>query len=233
MQSHRCMKDLPIFSTLNADERNRIGELAGKKLYRKGEHIFHEGEPADTIYLIKYGRIKLYKVSPGGKEVILSILASDDMFGENTFFDHAQHTLHAQALEDTYICSCNREHFALLLQNPGTALKIIQLLGEKLNSYSNQVASIAFQDVKGRVSATLLRLAGQYGVITPEGTAIDIELTHYDLAALVNASRVMVSNVIGDLRNEGAIANKGHRFILLDTEKLNVENTLYRTDVQS
>jgi len=215
-----CMKDLSLFSTLDISERSMIGELAYKRMYNRNEYLFYEGDPADTIYLIKSGKVKLFKVSAGGKEIILDILKEDDMFGENTFFDQAEHTMNAQSMENTFVCSCTRQHLALLLQNPQTSLKIIQLLGEKLNNYTNQVANIAFHDVRGRVAATLLNLAKQYGTSSPQGITIDIELTHNDLASLVNASRVMVSNVIGGLRQGGVIATKDHRFIILNADAL-------------
>lgn len=216
------MKELAIFSTMEFAEREKIGALAGKKVYRKNEFIFREGESADSIYLVKYGRVKLFKVSGGGKEITLDILKEDDIFGENTFFDDSEHAMNAQALEDTFICSCNKEHFSLLLQSPQTALKIIQLLGKKLNDYTEKVAGIAFRDVKGRISSTLLRLAKEYGRPSPQGTTIDIDidLTHQDLANLVNASRVMVTNVLGSLRQEGAIETRGRRIILVSWDKL-------------
>lgn len=221
MSKIKCMKELALFATLNFIEQEKIGALAGKKVYRKNEIIFRDGEIAHTIYLIKYGRIRLFKVSESGKEITLDILKEDDIFGENTFFEeNACHSMNAQAMEDTFICSCNKEHFAILLQNPQTALKIIQLLGGKLNNYTAKVAGIAFQDVKGRISAMLLRLAGEYGKPSPEGTVIDINLTHQDIASLVSASRVMVTNVLGDLKQDGAITTKGHQFILINRDKL-------------
>lgn len=221
MKKIRCMKELTLFSTLDYLEREKIGALAGKKFYRKNQFIFRDGEPADSIYLIKYGRVKLFKISEGGKEITLDILKEDDIIGENTFFEeNARHTLNAQAMEDTFVCSCDKKHFTILLQNPATALKIIRMLGEKLNNYTDKVASIAFQDVKGRISSVLLRLANEYGKPSSEGTVIDINLTHQDIANLVNASRVMVSNVLSDLRQEGAIATRRNQFVLLSPEKL-------------
>lgn len=220
MNKIRCMKEMPIFSTLEFEEREKIGALAGKKVYRKNEFIYREGDPADAIYLIKYGRVRLFKVSADGREITLDILKEDDLLGENTFFDGTVQSMNAHALEDTFICSCKREHFAILLQNNQVALKIIQLLGKKLNDYTDQVASIAFRDVRGRVAATLLRLADAYGVPAPEGIEIGIDLTHQDIGSLVNASRVMVTRVMGNLRQEGAITYRGQRVVLLNREKL-------------
>ncbi len=82
-----------------------------------------------------------------------------------------------------------------MLQNPRVSMKIIQLLGKKLNDYTEQVASIAFRDVKGRIASTLLRLAEEYGVSAPEGIVIDLDLTHQEIGNLVNASRVMVTKL--------------------------------------
>ncbi|MDQ0287597.1 CRP/FNR family transcriptional regulator [Desulfofundulus luciae] len=220
MKKIRCMKELEIFSALDFAERERIGALARKRVYRKNEFIFREGEPADTIYLIKYGRVKLFKVSGEGKEIILDILKEDDMFGENTFFEDTLHTMSAQAMEDTFVCSCSREDFAVLLKNPQISLKIIQLLGKKLNDFTDQVANMAFRDVRGRIAAALLSLADEYGVPSPEGITIDIELTHQDIGNLVNASRVMVTKILGLLKQEGIIAARGQRICLLDREKL-------------
>ena len=220
MKKISCMKDLSIFSTLDVVERERVGALAGRKVYNKNQFIFREGEATCTIYLIKYGRVRLFKVSEGGKEITLDILKEDDIFGENTFMEDSNHTMNAQAIEDTFICSCDKEHFTLLLQNPRTSLKIIQLLGKKLNDYTDQVSNMAFRDVKGRISSTLLRLAEDYGKPSTEGVTINIELTHQDLANLVNASRVMVTNVLINLRQEGAIATKGQTISLLNKDLL-------------
>lgn len=225
MEKVRCMKDLPIFSNLDWLEKEKIGRLAGKKLYRKKEFIFREGQPADSIYLVKYGRVRLFKVSAAGKEIALGILKENDIFGENTFFDSTEYTMSAQAIEDTFVCSCSREHLPLLLQNPLIAAKIIQFLGKKIQDYTDQVADIAFRDVKERTLTTIMRLAEDYGKKDERGTAVDIELTHQDLASLVNASRVMVSNVLTALRKEGIIATDNRRITILhrkeqDTEKI-------------
>lgn len=223
MNKIRCMKELSIFQSLDFLEKEKIGALACKKTYQKNEHVFYEGDLADTIYLVKSGRIRLYKTSYSGKEITLDILKADDLFGENTFFEDTVHSMNAQALDNTFICSCSREQLPLLLSNPATAMKIIQELSTKIQDYSEQIARIAFNDVKSRTSEVLLRLANDYGETMDNGTVLDIKLTHQDLACLVNASRVMVSNIMSGFKQQGLIAHDGRRIILLNLEELDRE----------
>ncbi|OPX93571.1 MAG: Anaerobic regulatory protein [Pelotomaculum sp. PtaB.Bin104] len=207
MEKPKCMKDLALFAALSPAERQQVTLLAGKKTYQKGEMVFHEGQPADTIYLVKSGRIRLFKLSEEGKEITLDILRADDIFGENAIFDEQLHSMSAQALESSFVCTCTRGDFErMIMQNPAVALKLIKALGEKLNNYTVQIADMAFRDVKGRLLNTLQRLAQDYGKPNGDGLMIIISLTHQDLANLVNASRVMVTNTLNRLKQEGLIS---------------------------
>lgn len=212
--SNRCMKDLEIFSALSPAEREKIGDLAFKQTYRKQESIFIQGTKADTIYLIKTGRVRLYKVSEEGKEFTLDFLKAEDIFGEVTFFENAVHSLNAVAIEDTFICSCTRELFVKLLNNPETALKIVQYLSKKMNEYTEHMTRSAFLDVRGRVLGVLCKLASNYGKQTGIGVTLALELTHQDIGCLVNASRVMVTNVLTELRKEKLVHIDGQRITL-------------------
>ena len=219
----KCMKDLALFDALSEEEKQTVTKLARGIFYRKGDLIFPEGDPADTIYLVRAGRVLLYKISEEGKEITLDILQEDDIFGENTIFENVDHSMNAKAMEDTYVCTCAREDIPRLLQNPMTSLKIIKTLADKLNNYTEQMANMAFKDVKGRVMDVLQRLARDYGLNTPKGVKIDILLNHQDLANLVNASRVMVTNTLNDLKGEGRIAVFERRFYLTDRELMSEE----------
>lgn len=214
----KCMRDLDMFQTLDENEKNQVAKIARPRTYHKGEIVFSEGDATDTIYLIRAGQVLLYKISEDGKEIILDILQEDDIFGENTILDNLQHTMSARALSDTFVCTCSRNDLPSLLENPMIAMKIIKAFGEKLNNYTEQMANMAFRDVKGRVLKTLVRLAKEYGQNTTLGVMIDVPLNHQDLANLVNASRVMVTNTLNDLKQDGIIAVKERRFYLLDNQ---------------
>jgi CRP/FNR family transcriptional regulator len=222
------MKDLDIFSALDPAERDKVGALALKKTYRKNEYIFRDGEGADAIYLIKSGRVKLFKTSEDGKEFTLDFLKAEDIFGEATFFENAVQTINAVALEETFVCCCTKELFTMLLQSPQTSLKIIQHFGKKMNNYTEHMSRNAFKDVRGRILDVLSRLAETYGTPSQVGVTIAMDLTHQDIGSLVNASRVMVTNVLGEMRKENLIYIEGHRITLLTNDVASIR-TLHQS----
>jgi len=218
----KCMKDLEIFSALDESEKNMVVRLAHPVFIKKGESVFTEGMPCDKIYFIRSGRILLYKVSEDGKEMSLDILKGDDIFGENTIFDDSMHTFSAKALEDTFVCVCAKDDFFELLKNPLVSLKIIKQLTNKLNGYTDQMAIIAFNDVKGRILNTMNKLVAKHGKTTESGIKIDIILSHQDIANLVNASRVMVTNIMNALKGDGVISVKNRYIYISDKSILEV-----------
>ncbi len=210
-----CMKDLSLFSPLNKEEKLKISELAIKKVYKQGEVLFHEGDPNDKIILVKSGKIKLYKLSAQGKELILDILQPDDVIGESSIFEDQVHTFCAKALEQSFVCACARNDFKkLILDHPLIAMKIIQGLVERLSSFTEQVATFAFEDVQGRIVKTLYKLGQNYGVATEKGLKVNLHLTHQDIASLVNASRVMVTNTLNKMKQEGLVDIENKFFYL-------------------
>lgn len=215
----KCMRDLEIFSSLDESEKNTVVRLARPITLKKGQSIFNEGMPCNRIYFVRKGSILLYKVSVDGKEMSLDILKEDDIFGENTIFDDSIHTFSAKALEDTFLCICDKSDFIELLKNPQVSIKIIKHLTNKLNGYTEQMANMAFNDVKGRILNTMKKLNIKYGKSTQSGIKIDIILSHQDIANLVNASRVMVTNIMNTLKNDGLIAIK-NRYIYITDENI-------------
>lgn len=218
----KCMKDLELFKGLNEYDKENISKLARAKVYSKGEIIFNEGDSADKIYLVRSGKIILYKVSEDGKEIILDILEEGDIIGENTIFENMVHTFGAKAIDKTFICSCSQDDFISLLSNIDISLKIIKSLTEKLNNNTQTMADLVFFDVKNRVLSILSRLGKKHGNETEEGIKLNIPLSHQDIANLVNASRVMVTNSINALRNEGKLDVDKKYFIIKEDCQNNV-----------
>lgn len=216
MRQLPCMLDLWLFEQLAPEERRQLEPLTRKLVYARGQRLFSEGDPAAVVLLVTSGRIKLYKVSSGGKEVILGFLGVHDLLGEETLFREGTRPFSAEALEPTTACACSKDGLESLAKlYPSIAVKITRTLGEKLSQMADQLADIAMYDVRERLIRLLARLAREQGEPAHLGLSLDRHITHEDLAALVGASRVMVSNALGGLRESSLLlVDSQRRFVV-------------------
>ncbi|MEN8614749.1 cyclic nucleotide-binding domain-containing protein [Dehalogenimonas sp. THU2] len=128
-----CMADLWLFDSLSEKERKDIRKLFRRPEYLKNEYLFFEGEPANSIFLITKGRVRLIKTSEVGREVALGYLTANQLFGEEVLFDDSVRSFGAIAVEDTRLCACYKSDFeSLLTQNSQLSLKVIKGLGDKI-----------------------------------------------------------------------------------------------------
>ena len=216
MSKLACMLDLWLFEQLTVNERQQLEELTGKHTYGKGQTLFLEGDSASIVLLITSGRVKLFKVSSEGKEVILGFLGPHDLLGEETLFRDGQRAFSAQALEKTTVCARSKNDLETLAAlHPSITAKLTRTLGEKLTQMADQLADIAMYGVRDRLIRLLARLGREQGEPTHLGLALDRRITHEDLAALVGASRVMVTAALAGLRESGLLLlDEQRRFVV-------------------
>jgi CRP/FNR family cyclic AMP-dependent transcriptional regulator len=212
MRKLACMLDLWLFEQLAPEERRELEPLTRKFSYARGQRLFSEGDRAAVVLLVTSGRVKLYKLSSDGKVVILGFLGAHDLLGEETLFREGTRPFSAEALEPTTACACSKDDFeTLAMHYPNIAAKLTRTLGEKFTQMADQLADIAMYDVRDRLIRLLARLAREQGEPMHLGLSLDRHITHDDLASLVGASRVMVSNALGGLREAGLVLVDGQR----------------------
>jgi len=216
MKKLSCMSDLWLFESLNPEEKQHIQALFRRPVYEKGEFLFLEGEPAQTIFVVVEGRVKLYKTSDDGKEIVFGFLTPHSLFGDETLFNDSIRTMSAQALERTRLCACYKTDFeALVAQNSTISMKIIRMLGDRINKMAEQLSDMAVYETQRRLARTLVRLARAHGEHIEDGYRLTFRLTHDDLGALVGASRVMVTNVLKSLKKAGVVRDDpDHRLVV-------------------
>ena len=164
MRKLSCMLDLWLFEQLAPEERRQLEPLTRKLSYVRGQRLFSEGDRAAVVLLVTSGRVKLYKLSSDGKEVILGFLGSHDLLGEETLIREGTRPFSAEALEPTTACGCSKDDLeALATQHPSIAAKLTRTLGEKLTQTADQLADIAMYDVRERLIRLLARLAQEQG----------------------------------------------------------------------
>ncbi|NPV80883.1 MAG: Crp/Fnr family transcriptional regulator [Firmicutes bacterium] len=216
-----CIRKLSLFRGFDDGQFEEMLQCAEKRVYTKNQVLFLEGDPADKIFILKMGAVKLSKLSSDGKELILGFLGPDDIFGEDSAFSGEDYSVTATALEETctlVFTKANMER--IFLRNPAMALKVIESLSKKLTQSTNQVTDMAFRDAKGRLANILLRLSSEYGKDTIDGVCIDLSLTHQDLASIASLSRPTVTNLLLDLKGKGLIKTCRRRIVLKDATGL-------------
>jgi CRP/FNR family cyclic AMP-dependent transcriptional regulator len=185
-----------IFMEFTESELTGLLELSRPLRYPKDAVIFNQGEPGDTLYLIRTGRVRVRRTDNEGKELILADLGPGEIFGEIAVMNHSERSAQAVAISDLLLASLHqRQFYDTLIKRPELALKIISLLCRRLYQTDGQLESVAYGTVKERLK-TLLNGMRDNGII-------QIGMTHQQLAAKIGASRESVTRALQNLREEG------------------------------
>lgn len=206
---------VPIFSTLNYDEMMEVASITTSRDYKKGEMIYIAGEKKKTLYVIHKGKVKLTRISPSGKEQIISILGPGDFMGELSLFNDEPITNNAEALEDTTVCIIDGDKLKeIMAKYPAIAFKVLEELSRRLKRAENLIENLGVNDVETRIVQTLLDLADENGVI-------NLDISKKDLAAYMGMSQETLSRKLSYFQDKGLIKQIGHRRIeILDKESL-------------
>jgi CRP-like cAMP-binding protein len=215
MSNKTCIQMVPIFSTLNYDEMMEVASITTSRDYKKGEMIYIAGEKKKTLYVIHKGKVKLTRISPSGKEQIISILGPGDFMGELSLFNDEPITNNAEALEDTTVCIIDGDKLKeIMAKYPAIAFKVLEELSRRLKRAENLIENLGVNDVETRIVQTLLDLADENGVI-------NLDISKKDLAAYMGMSQETLSRKLSYFQDKGLIKQIGHRRIeILDKESL-------------
>ncbi|KZL92742.1 nitrogen fixation regulation protein FixK [Clostridium magnum DSM 2767] len=219
---HVCASIVPIFSTLDTDELRKINSLIQKKEYAKGTILFEQEDPANYLYIIRHGKVKLYKMSKNGRKQIIRILEQGDFLGVLSLFSDEHHSLSAEALVDTGTCLISREDFKnLIRQNPEMSLGVIHALSKRLSYTEKFITDLMLKSIEERLVTWLMLLAEKEGKVTPQGILISINLSRNEIANLLGTTTETVSRKLTKLQSEEIISIKGSKTItILNKEKL-------------
>jgi len=174
----------------------------------KGTIIYQTGNSSDAAYVVKQGRVRLYKVSSEGKEIIFRIVSPMEGFGFSDLITGDSRSRSAMAMQDkTELCVIEKEPLIRLLNtNTDLCFATAFLQAQYLHRYQKIAADMAYLTVKNRVIQLLLRLTQDYGRIMTDHIVIDMHFTHEEIANMVGTSRQTVTSIINDLRDSGFLS---------------------------
>jgi CRP/FNR family transcriptional regulator, cyclic AMP receptor protein len=216
------LSTIPFFAGLDPDALGRVAAGTRARRFRRGEVIFHLGDPGDALFIIVSGEVKISLPSEDGDEAILVRLARGDVFGELALLDGAPRSATATALTAVETVVLPRDRFRELIANePVVRDALLASLAAELRRLTTHVEELHFLDITGRLAACLARLATDGGTALPDGAIqLKTSLTQGDLASMVGSTRQSVNKLLRQFTDDGYLRLERDAIVVTDLEGL-------------
>lgn len=214
------LTQIALFSSLTEIEVQALAQRSVERRFAPEEMLFWEGESCAGIFLIVEGSVKIFKTSPGGREMMLSLESAPSTVAELPLFDGGPYPASVRAVEPVTALFINKNDFyQVCRQFPDVALKLLAVVGRRLRHLVGVVEAMTFGSVTQRLARLLLDASKQAGA-----DEFDLPLTHQELASRLGTVREVVSRNLARFRAEGLIRIQGHQVSILNRAGLAEES---------
>lgn len=212
----------PLYRRISNEDRQRLAAVSQVRTYARGQAIFVEGDPSEMLYTLVEGRVKLLKILPAGKEVILEILGPGDPLGAVAAFESRPYPASAVALEAaTCIVIPRAAFFSLLETCPSFSRGLLVGLSFRLIELTRRIAEVSGGRVEQRFALLFSKLAERFGERRPDGTIqLPIVLSRQDLADLTGTTIETAIRVMSRWNQESLVTTAKTGFLITDTREL-------------
>lgn len=208
---------IPLFEGLSPKQCTALGAIAVRKYYSRGQNFFAEGDDGIGFYIILSGKVKVFKLSPEGKEQIFHILEAPEPFAEAAVFAGEHYPASAQALSETLVLFFPRQKFVELInQEPSLALSMLALLSRRLRKLTMLVESLSLKEVPGRLAAYLLYLYEH----NHDSATIELDISKNQMAGLLGTIPETLSRILKRMNDENLIKVTTRSIAILDKKGL-------------
>jgi CRP/FNR family cyclic AMP-dependent transcriptional regulator len=215
------LREVDLFAGLSLEQLKQISQTLPMTTCRVGGVITSPEEDDERLYVVKSGRVRLYRITPDGRQLTLDILDKGRVVGRMSWLGQELNDAYAEAIEDALICSFTPEELRRLIDRyPTIGVNIIRYLSERLAASEREREIMAFRSVEQRLAARLLELAERFGKPEDGGMAIDARLTQQELADMIGTSRETVASTVSSLRERGILEMDHQRVVLRDLDRL-------------
>ena len=205
--------NIPIFSGLSKDQIKQIGQIAVVKEMMKGNIIFSEGDEGNGFYIVVKGRVKVFKVSPEGKEHILHIVGPGETFGQVAVYAGRSFPASSSAITNIHLLFIPRTAFVeLIAHNPSLAMSMLAVLSLRLREFTVQIENLSLKEVPGRLASYLIYLADEQKT----GDHISLPISKGQLASLLGTIPETLSRIFTKISNQNLIEVSGREIKILD-----------------
>lgn len=211
----------PVFRKLSPPDRRTVAQAATLKRYEKGQTIFEQATPSDAFYTIASGRVKIFKMLPSGKDIILEVFGQGDPLGAVAAYDGRPFPASAVALEPTACVVIPRPVFFRLLEEHASIVRGLMLgLTVRLVDLTNRLAEMSGTRVEPRFARLFLKLAGEMGRPGHGGTFIPLALSRQELADMTGTTIETAIRIMSRWGKEAILRTEKEGFVICDPRTL-------------
>lgn len=208
---------IPLFEGLPQSNLDDLASISVRRDYRRGDTIFTEGEPGNGFYVMISGQVKIFKLSPDGKEQILHLFGPGEPFGEVPVFEGRRFPAHSVAMTDSRALFFPRAAFIeLIKRNPSLALNMLGLLSRRLRRFTVLVDNLSLKEVPARLASHLLYLSDLKG----SSDHLELEIPKNQLAGMLGTIPETLSRILGKMNKSGLIETQGSHVRIADRDAL-------------
>lgn len=199
-----------IFRGLSRAEMQEMDRTTTMSTCRRGKIFYQAEDSSEVLFILKKGRVQLYRLTPDGRKLVVADIGAGSIFGEMAVIGQGMHNTFAEAIDDCLLCvMSHRDVERLILSKPPVAMQVMNVLAQRLRRAEVRLEDMAFKSVSGRLASLLLTLSEE------QGTQI-YGYTHQDLAEAVGSYRETVTLTLNDFKSQNLIGIGRKRIDILD-----------------
>ena len=219
--AEELLRTTPIFSRLSVEDRRKIAEVATVRAFDRGEIIFEQESPSDAFYAITAGRVKIFKMMPNGKDLILEVFGPGDPLGAVAAYLGRPFPATATALEETTCVLIPRaDFFRLLEQHPSLVRGLLLGLTMRLVELTNRLAELTGGRIEPRFARLFMKLADEMGRSQRGGTFIPLPLSRQELADMTGTTIETCIRIMSRWGKEEIVRTDKDGFVVLARQEL-------------
>ncbi|MBN1536281.1 MAG: cobalamin-dependent protein [Anaerolineales bacterium] len=195
--------------------------------YNRGNILYWQGDPVDYFYVIQKGAVKISSLSSAGKIYSHGILGSGHLLGATDYFLDGIHETTAEVIDKTSLITISISEFqGLITRDSRFSTAVMREMAKEARVHFSKAQDLSFFDAQQRLKHNLIKLADEHGLKNDEGVELGVNITHEDMAELVNANRTTITLCLQELKKLGYLRTEGRRIILIPVDHMNVLDRL-------
>ncbi|MCP4360381.1 MAG: Crp/Fnr family transcriptional regulator [Chloroflexi bacterium] len=210
------LSHIQVFRDLSPNELAQMDRQLTMSTCRRGKIFYMPEDSGEVLFLLKKGRVQLYRIAPNGKKLVVATLGPGSIFGEMSLVGQGMHNTFAEAVDECILCVMSRSDVERLVrEKPEVAFRFVEALGNRVTQLETHLEDIAFKSIPARLASLLLRLDEEKG-----SKQTVIGYTHQDFSEILGTYRETVTQTLNDFKGDGIINIGRKRVVLLDTAAL-------------